>query len=71
MWSALPDCSGYHGEDGRRDLVGFFYDGARGSSVNDLLPIVGTGMTPEFNHATDGYPDFVEWPNARRRSTRT
>ena len=65
---ALPDCTTPHGEEGRKDLLGFSYDG-RGSSVQDvLLPLV-AGETPGFNHATAGYPDFTFWPNARKSAT--
>lgn len=62
---ALPDCSPWHGEEGRRDVVGFFFDG-EGSSLNvdDLAPILTTGEVPHFNHFTAGYPDFTAWPSS-------
>ena len=67
---ALPDCEPWHGEEGRRDVVGFFFDG-KGSSlpVESLAPILTTGQVPDFNHFTAGYPDFTDWPNSWRTST--
>lgn len=67
---ALPDCSPWHGDEGRRDIVGFFYDGD-GSSMNvdDLAPILTTGQVPRFNHFTAGYPDFTAWPSSWGSST--
>lgn len=67
---ALPDCSPWHGDEGRRDIVGFFYDG-EGSSLNvdDLAPILTTGEVPSFNHFTAGYPDFTAWPSSWGSST--
>lgn len=62
---ALPDCSPWHGDEGRRDIVGFFYDG-EGSSLNvdQLAPILTTGEVPQFNHFTAGWPDFTAWPSS-------
>ncbi len=67
---ALPDCSLWHGEEGRQDVVGFFYDGDGSSlSVDALAPILTTGKVPQFNHFTAGYPDFTDWPSSWRSST--
>ena len=66
---ALPDCSRSHGEEGRRDVMGFFYDQSKDFDMNSLLPIAANGEVPEFNHFTAGYPKFTEWPNTWRRST--
>lgn len=67
---ALPDCTRSHGEDGRRDVMGYFYDSGNLSfDLNALLPILTNGETSEFNHNTAGYPKFTEWPNSWRRST--
>lgn len=66
---ALPDCTASHGEEGRRDIVGFFYDGDQDLDVDILLPILSSGRTPDFNHHTDGYPTFTDWPNAVESST--
>lgn len=67
---ALPDCSPWHGEEGRRDIVSYFFDGD-GSSMNvdDLAPILLTGEVPSFNHFTAGYPDFTAWPSSWGSST--
>ena len=66
---ALPDCSRSHGPDGRRDLMGFFYDGKATFDLAALLPVVTTGEFKEFNHHTAGYPKFTDWPNSWRKST--
>jgi len=67
---ALPDCELWHGTEGRRDVVGFFYDGGgEGLAVDSLAPILVTGEVPQFNHLTAGYPDFTSWPNSWRSST--
>ncbi len=65
---ALPDCDIPHGEEGRRDLLGFAFDN-RSLSVGEILVPLAAGETPEFNHATAGYPDFTSWPNARESAT--
>jgi microsomal dipeptidase-like Zn-dependent dipeptidase len=64
---ALPDCSIYHGVDGRNDLFGFGFDNPD-DSVGQLVALA-TGMTPEPNHATAGYPEFTDWPAAPFSST--
>lgn len=66
---ALPDCSRVHGPDGKRDIMGYFYDGNVGFDIGALLPIITQGQVPTFNHATDGYPTFSQWPNPRKRAT--
>lgn len=67
---ALPDCDAVHGEDGRRDLFGFAYDEAGGDlDLTAVLVELGEGELSEFNHSTDGYPAFTEWPNSRKRAT--
>ncbi|MCR9164909.1 MAG: hypothetical protein ACE37F_30805 [Nannocystaceae bacterium] len=68
---ALPDCSIYHGENGRRDFFGFAFDAAGADAVDlgALLPAIAMGELSEDNHITDGYPTFTEWPNAPTRST--
>ncbi len=66
---ALGSCEGTHGFEGRRDLIGVFYDGNAGFDFDTLLPLVGQGEAQEFVHATDGYPTFSEWPNGWARST--
>lgn len=67
---ALPDCSTWHGDEGRRDLAGFFYDNNGGGlDVDSLLPIAATGELPDFNHFTDGWPTFTDWPSSWDKST--
>lgn len=65
---ALSDCGVPHGNEGRRDLLGFAFDN-RNLSVSEILVPLAAGQTPEFNHATAGYPDFTFWPNARESAT--
>ncbi len=68
---ALPDCSLFHGVEGRKDLLGFAYDqGTEGNfDVEVFLPALLFGTLPSFNHNTDGYPTFSHWPNAPSSST--
>jgi microsomal dipeptidase-like Zn-dependent dipeptidase len=68
---ALSDCEANHGEMGRRDFFGFAYDGGGNDAggITSFLPDLALGELSEDNHATDGWPTFSEWPNARRRST--
>ncbi len=61
---ALPDCDIYHGEEGRRDIVGYFYEGDIGFDFEALIPIIADAELPEFNHHTDGYPTFTDWPSS-------
>lgn len=66
---ALPDCAHSHGEEGRNDIIGFFFDGDVELDVNALLPVITQGRTQDFNHHTDGYPTFTDWPNSWQFST--
>ena len=66
---ALKSCADNHGEDGKLDLWGYFVDQASTNDINLLTQTLLTGRTPEFNHHTDGYPDFTDWPNAPYSST--
>jgi hypothetical protein len=66
---ALPDCEPWHGPEGRRDVMGFFYDQEVALDTDALLPIVTTGEVPEHNHETAGYPKFTEWPSSWNRAT--
>ena len=68
---ALPDCSIYHGENGRRDFFGYAFDtaGADGADLASLIPAIAVGELPDDNHLTPGYPEFTGWPNAPTRST--
>ncbi|MFU8804253.1 MAG: hypothetical protein ACNA8W_10620 [Bradymonadaceae bacterium] len=66
---ALPSCQMFHGPEGRFDLFGYSFD--RGDDVDpqELLTAFIVGRTPEFNHHTDGYPTFTDWPSAHDSST--
>lgn len=65
---ALPDCEPFHGGDGRRDLMGYFYR-APSLDADTATSAVLLGETPEFNHYTAGYPQFTDWPNSWRTDT--
>lgn len=69
---ALPSCEVYHGEEGRADLAGFAFDNS-GSNIDvaALLPALLSGQLAEFNHATDGYPEFTDWPASNRSTHQT
>ncbi len=66
---ALPSCEPFHGKDGRHDLFGYGWDHADELSQQDMLTGLVTGRTPTFNHHTEGYPDFTDWPNAPHSAT--
>ncbi len=68
---ALPDCSIYHGENGRKDFFGYAFDsaGADGADLASLLPALLAGELDFDNHLTAGYPEFTDWPNAPSSST--
>jgi microsomal dipeptidase-like Zn-dependent dipeptidase len=68
---ALPDCSLFHGAEGRQDMLGFAYDqGTEGNfDVEVFLPALLFGTLPAFNHHTDGWPTFTTWPAAPFSST--
>jgi hypothetical protein len=66
---ALGDCDLSHGEEGRRDIMGFSFGSRIGGSVIDLLPALVSGELSEKNHDTAGYPDFTSWPDAPRSAT--
>lgn len=66
---ALPDCAPFHGPEGRHDLFGFGYDQGGDFDADVLLAAFVSGRLAEFNHTTVGYPEFTDWPDARRAST--
>ena len=68
---ALRDCSVVHGEEGRKDFLGYVTDhaGIGGDAMLMLADAFLTGELKEKNHETAGWPDFTEWPDARHRST--
>jgi microsomal dipeptidase-like Zn-dependent dipeptidase len=65
---ALPDCATYHGEEGRKDLFGYGFDN-QDADPTALLSTFLFGETPEPNHATAGWPEFTDWPQAHESST--
>ncbi len=65
---ALADCDLTHGEEGRRDFIGFAFNDGLGD-FNDLLPAIATGMLPDKDHDTEGFPEFTSWPDAPRSGT--
>ncbi|HYC55725.1 MAG TPA: hypothetical protein VEL28_12400, partial [Candidatus Binatia bacterium] len=66
---ALTDCSRFHGAEGRKDLFGYGYDQGDEISSDILFEVVENGQLPEFNHATEGWPTFTDWPSAHDSST--
>jgi hypothetical protein len=63
---ALPDCSISHGEMGRKDFFGYIFD-QTGNDQPDLATLLPDLVAKELavdNHATAGYPEFTDWPNA-------
>ncbi len=66
---ALPSCEMFHGEEGRADLFGYAFDAGDDLDEQALLVGLGEGQTPEFNHHTEGYPEFTDWPSAHDSST--
>ncbi len=66
---ALPDCTRSHGPEGRRDLIGYFYDGNADFELEALLAVAAAGEFEEPNHDTAGYPAFPDWPSSYRRGT--
>ena len=67
---ALPSCKPYHGPEGRKDVVGFTMDGGGVNlDAGTLISLFLTGSAPGFNHHTEGYPEFTDWPNSWASST--
>ena len=68
---ALGDCSVVHGENGRKDFLGYVWDslGLDPSTVLSLAVAFLLGELPVDNHATAGWPEFTDWPDAPHRST--
>ncbi|MBK7977829.1 MAG: hypothetical protein IPK07_32790 [Deltaproteobacteria bacterium] len=65
---ALPSCEPFHGRDGRGDLVSYVFDG-HDVDWAKFARIVLTGDLGSFNHHTEGYPEFTDWPRSWRTST--
>ncbi len=61
---ALPSCEQFHGVDGRKDLIAWAFAGLHDIDPNTILPAFVSARTPAFDHHTEGYPEFTDWPNA-------
>ncbi len=66
---ALPSCEMFHGEEGRKDLFGFGFDDGDDLDELEMVAALEQGETFEFNHHTDGWPTFTDWPSAHNSST--
>lgn len=66
---ALESCEEAHGEEGRLDVWGYFADRGEEVELAALTPTLASGRAPTFNHNTDGYPSFTDWPNAPYSAT--
>lgn len=66
---ALPSCEPYHGAEGRQDLIGYVFTDLGDLDTDALLDVLTAGETPEFNHYTEGYPEFTDWPNSWAHAT--
>lgn len=66
---ALGSCEPYHGAEGRSDLIGYLFSGLGAVDTDSLVDVLLNAMTPEFNHFTEGYPKFTDWPNSWKHAT--
>ncbi len=66
---ALMSCEQFHGEGGRKDLFGAGFDAGGSFALDDFIGALVSGELPNFNHATDGWPTFSEWPSGPNSST--
>jgi len=68
---ALGDCSVVHGPEGRHDFFGYAFDEAGNDSagLTSMVLELSAGELSEPNHMTAGWPEFPDWPNARKRAT--
>jgi microsomal dipeptidase-like Zn-dependent dipeptidase len=66
---ALGSCELFHGDEGRRDIVGYAFTGLGELDTDALITVFLAGAAPEFVHFTDGYPTFTDWPNTWNSST--
>ena len=65
---AMGSCEPFHGTDGRHDMVGSFYAGGAFSPAS-AVAVIASGDTGKFDHHTDGYPTFTDWPKSWGRAT--
>lgn len=66
---ALTSCEPFHGAGGRKDLFGAGFDAGGSLDIADFVGALASGELPNFNHATEGWPDFTTWPAAPFSST--
>lgn len=66
---ALMSCEPFHGAGGRKDLFGAGFDAGGSLVLDDFIGALVSGELPEFNHATDGWPTFTDWPSGPFSST--
>jgi len=66
---ALPDCQPFHGAEGRRDLLGYFYGGSGPLDIDEATDAIVHGEISHFDHFTAGYPQFTDWPDGPHSST--
>ncbi len=66
---ALLSCEQFHGVDGKKDFFGAGFDAGRDFEISDFIGAIATGELEEFNHSTDGWPEFTTWPSAFDSST--
>src|SRR5690606_14612417 len=52
-----------------RDLIGYAFSGFGEFDTEGILTTFITGMTPEPNHRTDGWPTFSDWPSSWGNAT--
>ena len=72
---AMMDCELFHGPEGRADFLGWGFGSGQANSselnTNQLVALLGTGMLPDPNHNTDGWPTFSDWPSPRSSTHQT
>ncbi len=61
---AMGSCGSFHGVDGRADFLGFGSGtGTTSIDLDTVISLLTTGLVPEHNHDTDGWPTFSDWPS--------
>lgn len=66
---ALGSCERFHASEGRGDLFGYGFDNGSNIDLNFFIQAISTGRLPNFNHHTEGYPEFTTWPSGPFSST--
>jgi hypothetical protein len=60
---AMGDCTQFHAEGGRADLLGFGFSGPGALDETQLISLLATGRLTVDSHSTDGWPTFSGWPS--------